>query len=145
MFYPPPFTTLSFSLTLFLTHINSHAHTHTHKAALMHSPPCGSLINDRLSGKWHLRDYNVSGELFNMSLVGKEMQISSLTSKCNTVIIQITVVWGWCHMAKTETWNKCNYMNIKPPECYRLAYTKKKKKKIFMVHWGLQSWIVIQS
>lgn len=67
----------------------THKHTHTRQ----HSLSRGSLINDRLSGKWHLwwLQHFWRTLFFNISYVEK-MQMRTFTSEGSAVVFQITGV-----------------------------------------------------
>lgn len=106
-------SSLSLFLCVYLTPINLHTNTHSHTHRHSHTPPpspCGSLINDRLSGKWHLHDYSVSrGELFNMSRVGRgRCKLVGLPQSAAQLLFRLQ----WSEV--DAIWQKVNACNCTP-------------------------------
>lgn len=94
LFLPPPSPFPSFSPT------QTQTHTHTHQRSLS----CGSLINNRLSGKWHLwwlQHFCRTLFFFQYELRGKDANEDALFRAQQGCYLDYR---SWCSLAKTHMW-----------------------------------------
>lgn len=121
---PPPFLN---SLPHKLKHTRAHTHKHTHRS-------CRSLINDKLSGKWHLwwlQHFWRFFFFFSMSSVEK-MQMRTLASERSTIVIQVTgvdaILQKKAHVSRNFVQN---YKICKEGYCYSII--------IAPISWSISS------